>query len=80
MTKPPSPVITELNTLIEQSGTQAAVAERLQISQSYLSDILKGKRGLSSALLQKLGFVEIVVHVREKDAPAAMKAIEKAVR
>lgn len=76
---PTSPVITEINRLIEKHGTQSAVASELHISPSLLTEILKGRRGISDGLLDKLGFVKIVIHVKPDQRKSVEQAIAKAV-
>jgi len=67
----------ELKRRVQNKGSQQAVAEELEITPAYLSDILKGRRDLSDNILFKLGFVKISLHVKTKQAPQVIKAIEK---
>lgn len=64
--------------LIDEKGTQAAAAEALGISPSFINDILHGKRNISKPVLTKLGFERVTVHVRSERVPHVMRAIEKA--
>lgn len=41
--------------------TQADAASSLAVSQQYLTDLLKGRRGFSDRLLKKLGLRKAVV-------------------
>ena len=71
------PVIEELESRIAEAGSQKACAEDLKISPSYLHDIIKGKRALTPAILSKLGYVRVSVHVPTERADDVVKAIEK---
>ncbi len=71
------PVIEELENRIAEAGSQKACAEDLEISQSYLHDIIKGKRALTNTILNKLGYVRVSVHVPTERADDVKKAIEK---
>lgn len=72
------PVFVELNRLISERGSQKSCAEMLGISPAYLSDILSGKRNVSSRILEKLGYVKIIVHVKNDNALSVIQAIENA--
>lgn len=71
------PVIEELESRIAKVGSQKACADELEISPSYLHDILKGKRALTPTILSKLGYVRVSVHVPTDRADDVVKAIEK---
>jgi predicted XRE-type DNA-binding protein len=47
----------------QHGASQKLAAEALGISQSYLSDLLKGRRRCPDALLVKLGLERIVVRM-----------------
>ncbi len=76
----PDPVVTELHKRIEKSGTQKVVASELEISESFLTEILKGRRTASPSLLEKLGFVRITLHVKSEQADSVVRAIQKATK
>ena len=44
--------------LYDNHGSWFTVAEKLGISASYLSDVVRGRREISAKLAQKLGFVK----------------------
>ena len=71
------PVLEELENRIAEAGSQKACAEDLEISPSYLHDIIKGKRALTPTILNKLGYVRVSVHVPTERAEDVVKAIEK---
>lgn len=71
------PVIEELENRIAEAGSQKAYAEYLEISPSYLHDIIKGKRALTPTILSKLGYVRVSVHVPTERADDVVKAIAK---
>jgi len=56
-------VLEDLKSRVAHRGGQTAFAREAGISQSYLSDILKGSRSLR-AVLPTLGYVERVVYQR----------------
>ncbi len=76
----PDPLIAELRKRIEKSGTQKAAAQELEISESFLTEILKGRRTASPSLLEKLGFVKITLHVKSEQADSVVRAIQKATK
>ena len=53
--------LTELRAFVARYPTQAAAAAALAISQSYLSDLLAGRRHISDAMLNKLGLTRKLV-------------------
>jgi transcriptional regulator with XRE-family HTH domain len=65
--------IEKLKEMIKEKGNQKDVAKELDISQAYLSDILKGNRIVSQSVAKKLGFhrqITFRAMIRE-DAPMA---------
>lgn len=58
---------TMITDLVAQKGSQRQVALDLQISESYLSDILDGARPISDAVAKKLGYNKVVVYQRIPD-------------
>lgn len=52
--------------LIEGKGSQLKAAAHLGISPQHLSDIVSGKRGISDAVAQKLGYERRFVFVETK--------------
>jgi hypothetical protein len=75
ITSLPDTLGTELRKRIEQAGTQKAAAEQLEISAQHLGDLLHGNRTASPSLLEKLGLVKVVVHVKYAAAPLVVSAI-----
>lgn len=54
-----------LSQMVDEKGSQSAVAKWLGVSDAYLSDILNGNRGVSDDIARKLGYRKVVVYVRE---------------
>ena len=79
MSNDQSPAMTELEKIIKTSGSQSEAARRLNISVPYLSDIINGRRALSAAMLAKLGYAEIVIHVKAEQLDDALRAVTIAV-
>lgn len=50
-----------LKLYVQRHETQRAAAERLGVSQAYLSDLLRGHRRFSDPLLSKLGLARVVI-------------------
>ena len=48
-------LIVELERLVNRCGSQKALAERLNVSQAYLSDVLSGRREPGDKILAPLG-------------------------
>lgn len=51
--------------LIELRGSQKAVADDLGISQAYLGDVLRGRRGVGEKMAEKLGWEKIEIFRRK---------------
>ena len=49
-----------IRSLIHQYGSQVRVAERLDISPAFLSDILAGKRAISDNVARRLGYRRVI--------------------
>jgi transcriptional regulator with XRE-family HTH domain len=60
----------KLELVVECEGTQRAAAEKLGITQSYLSDILNGRRDPGEKLLTALG-LERETRYRAKAPPTS---------
>lgn len=43
-------VLKLLKLAVKEAGTQAAYAEKIGVSPQFLSDVLKGRRGISKAI------------------------------
>ncbi len=56
--------LTALTALIAAEGSQIAAARVLGIGQSYLSDLLNGRRLFSAKILDALGLERVVVQKR----------------
>lgn len=59
-------VLKELKKRVDKAGTLFEAAKELQISPSYLSDILNKNRPLSDNILSKLGFERVTTIRRTK--------------
>ena len=44
--------------LVAESGSQHRIAQSLNITDSYLSDVLHGKRSISESLARKIGYIK----------------------
>ena len=53
-----------LTDMVEERGSQRAVAQELGVSQAFLGDVLHGRRGVSANLAGKLGYERVVVFVK----------------
>jgi len=60
MSKTDTP-LSALKRLVKETGTQAAAAKQLDITQQYLCDLLRGRRGFSDAVASKLGYQRVWV-------------------
>ena len=49
-----------------EAGTQVALAERLGVSQAYLSDVLNGRRDPGESILGPLGLERVVIYRRKR--------------
>lgn len=46
--------------MVDEFGSQKAVAEHLDISQAYMGDILAGKRDISDQVARRFGYRRVV--------------------
>lgn len=53
--------LAELKRIVATHETQAAAADALEISESYLSDLLAARRDFSDKMLEKLGLRRAIV-------------------
>ncbi len=53
-----------LEQVVKEAGTQRAAADKLDISQQYLCDLLSGRRPFSEKMLAKLGLESVIVRSR----------------
>jgi plasmid maintenance system antidote protein VapI len=51
--------------MVSKWGSQRAVADHLEISNAYMSDILAGKRLVSDAVAKRLGYTKIVKYRKD---------------
>lgn len=77
---PQDPALVELWRMVEEIGTQQAVAAKLEIHPSYLGEMLSGKNPISENVLKKIGYTRLVVNVRVDQAALVVSAIEDALR
>lgn len=61
-------VLDRLQQMVEQLGSQKAVADKLGIGPAYLSDVLNGRRDPGPAILDALGFKAETVIVKKEPA------------
>lgn len=57
-------MLSELRRRIDAAGSQKAVAEAAGVSQQFLTDVLKGRRAPSGALINWLGYKREIVYRR----------------
>jgi DNA-binding transcriptional regulator YdaS (Cro superfamily) len=60
-------VKSELNKCVDGYGSQKALAAKLGISEAYLSDMLRGNREWSDALLRLVKVERFTIYVRRND-------------
>lgn len=53
--------------LVDELGSQVAVADQLRLCPSHLNDILHGRRGISDRVAERLGWRKVSVFVRGED-------------
>ena len=58
--------ITRLEQLVRRHGSQRAAAATLDVGPSYFSDLLRGRRDCSDAILKKLRLKRVVIARRDK--------------
>ena len=63
--------LAELKKLVTQCGSQRGAANFIGVSDAYLSDMLKGRRGIGPKVLEKLGLSKVIVHNRAAKKGAA---------
>ncbi len=56
-------VVSLIRDRVREAGTQRAIARELRISEAHLSDILKGRRGVSPNVAARLGLEARVVFI-----------------
>lgn len=59
-------LIDELKRKIKFGVTQTAIAEELEISPSYLNEILHGKKRLSEEVAERMGYERVFVKKAKK--------------
>jgi len=59
-------MISVLWDMVTESGSQHRTAQSLNITDSYLSDVLHGKRSISESLARKVGYVKYSVYEEYK--------------
>lgn len=59
----------KLRQYVAQFTSQARAAEELEITPPYLNDLLQGKRNISSAIAEKLGFTKKTVYEGANPCP-----------
>ena len=77
-TLPHDPALAELWRMVEELGSQKAVADKLEINAAYLGEMLNGKNAISENVLKKIGYMRLIVNVKEDHTPLVVRAIERA--
>ncbi len=54
-----------LESKVKEFGSQRKLAENLEVSPAFLSDVLLGNRAISEKIASKLGFVREVIYYKE---------------
>jgi transcriptional regulator with XRE-family HTH domain len=54
--------------MVQKAKSQRSVAQALEISDSYLNDVLQGKRSIGASLVRKMGYAKVMVFVAPGDA------------
>lgn len=58
-----NPALEKIKEMVKAANSQHQVAQALNITDSYLHDILNEKRGISAAVAEKLGFSRETIYV-----------------
>jgi len=58
--------IARLETMEAEVGTRQALAAKLGLSASYLSDVMNGRRDVNQKLLKRIGLKSVVIEGRAK--------------
>jgi len=74
----PDLIVVELHKQIKALGSQKAVADELDIPQSTITEILKGRRPTSESVAEKLGFVRITFFVKKSHVIRIISLLRKA--
>lgn len=77
---PHDPALAELWRIVEEIGTQQAAADKLEVHPTYLGRMLNGKDAISETVLKKIGYIRLVVNVKEVHSELVVSAIENALR
>jgi transcriptional regulator with XRE-family HTH domain len=67
-------VIAAIRRSAKEAGTQKALAERLGISESYLADVLGGRKDPGEAILEPLGLERVVTYRRKRQNGSRLSA------
>jgi transcriptional regulator with XRE-family HTH domain len=60
-------VIAAIRKAADEAGTQKALAARLGVSDSYLADVLNGRKDPGEAILEPLGLERVVTYRRKRN-------------
>lgn len=60
--------LTRLRRVVRRQGSQRQAAQSLDVGQSYISDLLRGRRTPSVAVLAKLGLRRVIVQAPQAGA------------
>ena len=63
-------VLKKIDQIVEERGTQKAAAEFLGISEQFLTDLRKGRRGPGKKVLDKLGLESSVIYTPKQQDPS----------
>jgi transcriptional regulator with XRE-family HTH domain len=60
-------IVKELYEMVEREGNQKKLAEKLGISEQYLSDVLNGHSEPGESIYHALGYVRVVTYAKTGD-------------
>lgn len=72
-------VLDRLRAVVAAAGSQKAYADRIGVSQSYLSDVLIGNRAPGEKILTALGLEAVIMYQKSQDrahGPGDKKSVD----
>jgi transcriptional regulator with XRE-family HTH domain len=59
-------IIAVIRRAAQEAGSQKALAERLGLSESHVSDVLNGRKDPAEGILEPLGYERVVTYRRKR--------------